>query len=48
MAMVILVIPVMVVLMVRYIMVVSMPEVRSETAVSSRSTGRNAFRSAES
>jgi hypothetical protein len=34
MAMVILVIPVMVVLMVRYIMVMSMPEVRSETAVS--------------
>lgn len=30
------------------VMVVSMPKVRSETAVSSRSTGRNTFHSAES
>jgi hypothetical protein len=30
------------------VMVMSIAEVRSETAVSSRSTGRNAFRSAES
>jgi hypothetical protein len=39
---------VVMVLMALMVMVMSMPEVRSETAVSSRSTGRNAFRSAES